>query len=125
MSYIFIAEILTNYFQSQVQSVASTWAAIISLVIAIILIITLIVFIIVILKSVALLKSTQSPVKPSDSLSGKKNDTAPVNILQSTNKDDLTIVAVITAAIAAMLSSDSSRNSTYPGFKVRKIRRVK
>ncbi len=125
MSYIFIAEILTNSFQSQVQIDTSTWAAIMDLVMTIILIITLIVLIIVILKSVALLKNDQSPVKSSDSLSEKNNDTAPVNILQSTNEEDLTVVAVITAAIAAMLSSDSSRNSTYPGFKVRKIRRVK
>lgn len=125
MSYVLIAEILANNFQSQIQGVASTWTAIISLVIAVILIITLIVFIIVILKSVALFKSNQSPLKTSDSLSGKDNDAAPVNILQSTNEEDLAIVAVITAAIASMLSSESAGNSTYPGFRVRKIRRVK
>lgn len=53
------------------------------------------------------------------------NHVTPVKIVHDTILEDHTLVAVITAAIAALLSSESAKSPTYPGFKVREIRRVK
>ena len=37
---------------------------------------------------------------------------------------DLSLIAVITAAVAAMLSDGSTGSALYPGFRVRRIRRL-
>lgn len=90
-----------------------------------ILLIVLIISITLMSKSVA---GLHKKINSTDKATPKVNEirpVTPVNIVQGTKDEDLTLVAVITAAIAAMLSSETAKSPTYPGFKVREIRRVK
>lgn len=42
----------------------------------------------------------------------------------SESGEDYSLVAVITAAVAMMLSKDAGASAPYPGFRVRRIRRL-
>ena len=44
--------------------------------------------------------------------------------IQENPELDASLVAVITAAVAMMMSSESGTSAPYPGFRVRKIRRL-
>jgi len=46
------------------------------------------------------------------------------NIRRENSELDESLVAVITAAVAMMMSSESGTSAPYPGFRVRKIRRL-
>jgi hypothetical protein len=38
--------------------------------------------------------------------------------------DDYSLIAVITAAVAMMMSKDTGSSAPYPGFRVKRIRRL-
>ena len=59
----------------------------------------------------------------------QKNKAAPLPVAEtpptvSAPVDDGSLVAAITAAIATFLSSESRDGAPYPGFLVRRVRRV-